>query len=80
VDVVIIREFAHGEEFVPIVLAFVRKNAHVLLHFLVDTLGLSVGLRVVGRGGGELYSKETIKFARKFSDKLRTPVGDDAAR
>jgi hypothetical protein len=55
-DVIIIHEFAEGEEFIPIILAFIHKNMYVLLHFLVDTFGLSISLWVISSGGGEFNS------------------------
>jgi hypothetical protein len=74
-DMIIICEFTEGEEFIPIILAFIHKNAYILLHFLVDTFGLWV----VSGGWGEFDPKETIKFSRKFPDKLRTSVRNYAA-
>jgi hypothetical protein len=69
-DMIIICEFAEGEEFIPIILAFIRKNTYVLLHFLVDTFSLSISLWVISGGWGKFDPKETVKFSCKFPDKL----------
>jgi hypothetical protein len=50
-DVVIICELAQSEEFVPVVLSFAREQSKKLFHLLIDSFGLTVGLRVVRSRG-----------------------------
>lgn len=76
VDVVVVLEFRKGQEFPPIVLSFTDKESEVLFEFLVDALGLSVCLRVVGGGRGDLDVEEVVEFARELRDELRASVRD----
>jgi hypothetical protein len=46
VDGVVVSELGAGQELLPIVLLVVAKGAEILLKDLVDTLGLTVGLRM----------------------------------
>ena len=48
IDPIVQGELGSGEERGPIVLPFVYKVAKVLLDFLVDAFGLTIGLGVVG--------------------------------
>ena len=50
VDVVVVRELGSREKLIPVVLLVVGEKPNVLLEFLVNTLCLAVGLRVVGSG------------------------------
>ena len=50
---VVVLELGHRKEFVPIVLPFTYEQAQVLFQLLVYSFGLSIRLRVVGRGGRE---------------------------
>jgi putative Ca2+/H+ antiporter (TMEM165/GDT1 family) len=50
-DMVVVRELADREEFVPIILPLVHKESEVLLHFLVHAFGLTISLGVVGGRG-----------------------------
>ena len=48
----------------------------VLLHLLVDALGLAIGLRVVRRGGRRFNSDEVPELRGELHDELRPAVGE----
>ena len=70
VDVVVVREFAEGEELVPVVRSFVHEEAKELLQLLVNAFGLAVRLRVVCGGRREFDTEEAVEFAGEVGDKL----------
>lgn len=45
---IIICELTEGQESVPVILSFAHKNLNILLEFLVNALGLAIGLWVIG--------------------------------
>jgi len=45
---VIIGKLGYGQPFVPVILALVHKELKELFNFLIDSLGLTVSLGVVG--------------------------------
>ena len=51
VDVVIVLELCKREKVNPFILTLIDKDLEVLLKLLVDSLGLSIALRMVGSGG-----------------------------
>ncbi len=61
----------------PVVLSFVDEELQVLLQFLVNSLGLSIGLGVVGCGRGYLNTQELEQLLHECSNELRTSIGDD---
>lgn len=48
-DAVVMCEFSEREPVAPVSLSVVDEDAEILLHFLIDSFCLSVGLRVKGR-------------------------------
>ena len=53
VDVVVVREFAEGEELVLVILPFIHEEAKELFELLVNAFGLAVRLRVICGGRRE---------------------------
>ena len=80
VDVVVVREFAEGEELVPVILSLVHEEAEELFELLVDPFGLAVRLWVVCSGRCELNTEEAVEFAGEICDELRASIGQDRAR
>jgi hypothetical protein len=70
VNVIVVGEFAEGEELVPVVLPFVHKEAKELFELLVNAFGLAVRLQVVCSGCREFDTEEAIEFAGEVGDKL----------
>ena len=50
-DSVIVVELGYGQPFVPVILTLVHKEPEELFDFLIDSLGLTIGLGVVGSRG-----------------------------
>jgi hypothetical protein len=50
VDVIGIRELGKGQEFIPIVLSFVREQLDILFQLLVQAFSLTIRLWVVSGG------------------------------
>ncbi|KAG5728435.1 hypothetical protein E4T56_gene19020 [Termitomyces sp. T112] len=65
-NMVVVLEFGIGEEFVPVVLALVAEEVEILFQLLVYMLHLAIGLRMVGSGGVELYSEQSVELAGLF--------------
>ena len=70
VDMVVVREFAKGEEFVPVVLSFIHEEAKELLQLLVNVFSLAVRLWVVCGGRREFDTEEAVEFAGEVGDEL----------
>ena len=47
---VVVCELGQGKPLVPVVLLISAVDAHVLFQCLIDALGLSIGLWMIGRG------------------------------
>ena len=47
-DLIILLKFCKGQEVIPIILTFIDKQSDILFKFLVDALGLSVSLGMIG--------------------------------
>ncbi len=52
----------------------VAEHPEVRLEFLVDPLGLTVGLRMVGGGGRGLDPEKAIELLHEFRDEYGPPV------
>ena len=72
----VICKFGGQKELVPVILLVVNEELDKLLHFLVDPLGLAVGLQVVGRGHCWYDANEAPELCSELCDELRSPVGD----
>ena len=70
VDVVVVHEFAKGEELVPVVLSLVYEEAKELFELLANPFGLAVCLRVVCGGCHEFDTEEAVEFTGEVGDKL----------
>src|SRR5277367_2769699 len=79
-DVIVVLEFRKGEQFIPVILLLINKDSKVLLQFLIDSLRLSVTLRVVSGGSRQFNCKESVKFPGKFRYELRSTIGNDFLR
>ena len=77
---IVVCEFAEGEELIPVVLSLIHEEAEELLELLVNSFGLTVRLWVVCGGRHELNTKKTVEFAGEVCDELRTSIGQDRAR
>jgi hypothetical protein len=64
----------------PVVLAVVEKYSEVGLYFLVNSLGLSVHLGVVGHRRGQLDPKEVRELSQEARDEGTPPVAEDLLR
>ena len=47
-DMVVVGELCKRKEVIPVILSFPDEDAYVLLQFLVNPFGLSVGLWMIG--------------------------------
>ncbi len=74
VDVIVMRELSQQEPVTPVGLSVIDKDAEELLHFLVDSFCLSVGLRVEHHGGVQGDVKHSVEFSHKLGDELWTSV------
>jgi len=70
-------KFGMGNLFKPRGGVSATEDAEISLHFLVDTFGFSVGLRVVGGGKGEVVVKNSSEFSGERRGELWTTIGDD---
>src|SRR6266576_2350029 len=64
----------------PVVLEVVDVSAKILLHGGVDSLGLSVRLRVEGRGKARVHAQAVAQMSPKVRGELRAAVRDDGVR
>ena len=76
VNVAVVHEFSGWKELIPVILLVVSEEPDELLHFLVDPLGLNIGLQVVGHGCHQFDADEVPELHGELCDKLRSPVGD----
>ncbi|KNZ75229.1 hypothetical protein J132_03884, partial [Termitomyces sp. J132] len=80
VNMVVVLEFSIGEEFVPVILTLIAEEVEILFQLLVYVLHLTVGLWVVGSGGVELYSKQSVELPSELCHKLWSPIQDIGIR
>ncbi|KNZ81144.1 hypothetical protein J132_03136 [Termitomyces sp. J132] len=73
---VVVLKFAVREEFVPVILVLIAEEAKVLLQLLVYTFHLAIGLWVVGSGGVELYSEQSVELSSELHHELWSPIQD----
>ena len=73
-NMVVVLEFGHMQEVIPIILYLIEKEAEVLFQFLVDPLCLPICLRVVCCGGCNADSQQAVELMSKFSDKLNPSI------
>ena len=57
---VVVREFRGWKELIPVILLVVSEESDELLHFLVDLLGLAIGLWVVGHGCRQFDAESSV--------------------
>src|SRR5262249_14833168 len=74
VDMVVILKFPEGQQLVPVVLTFRGKNPHILFQFLVNLLGLSIGLWMICGRRCHTNSQESIEFPHEFHHEMRSAV------
>jgi hypothetical protein len=77
---VVVSEFSEGKERTPVVLHVVAVHPNVLFQSLVDTLGLSVGGRVVAGGEVETHIECFSQGSGQMVNKLGAPIGGDMTR
>jgi hypothetical protein len=69
VEGVVVREFGHWEEVMPVVLSIVAEGSKILLEDLVDSLRLSVRLGVEGCREVGLDVQEAFDFGPPLGGK-----------
>jgi hypothetical protein len=77
---VVVSEFSEGKEQTPVVLHVVAVHPNILFQSLVDTLGLSVGGRMVAGGEVETHIKRFSQRSGEMVNKLGAPIGGDVTR
>ena len=77
VRVVIMGEFRVGDVVGPRSGVVATEDLEISFNFLVYLFGLSVRLRVIGSGEGEVILQEFSKFSSKGGCELRASVRDD---
>ncbi|KNZ73237.1 hypothetical protein J132_00424, partial [Termitomyces sp. J132] len=76
VNMVVVLELGIGEEFIPVILVLIAEEAEILLQFLIYVFGLAVKLWIVGSGGVELHTKQSVELPGEVHHKLWSPVRD----
>ena len=72
---IIVGELGNGNPFIPVVLLSVDEESKELFDFLVDSFGLSISLRVVGRRGCNFDPKELAESSHEV--RLGSLIADD---
>ena len=70
-------EFSGGKELYPFCQIIGTENVKICLKFLIGSLGLTVGLRMIGSGQVNVILEEASKFLSKGKGKLRTLIRDE---
>ena len=71
-------EFCQGEELYPFSRVVGAKVAEISFKFLIGSLGLSIGLRMVVSGEANIILEETREFLGEGRSELRALVGDES--
>ena len=66
VDSVVVGKFGHGYPLRPVVLVVVEEDPEVLLQLLIDTLRLSIRLRMEGRRGVVLDPERGVERSHEL--------------
>ncbi|KNZ78834.1 hypothetical protein J132_09761, partial [Termitomyces sp. J132] len=75
-NMVVVLEFSIGEEFVPVILVLVAEEVEILFQLLVYMLCLAIGLWIVGSGGVELHSEQSVELVGELHYELQSPIQD----
>ncbi|KNZ81309.1 hypothetical protein J132_02081 [Termitomyces sp. J132] len=75
-NMVVVLEFSIREEFIPVILALIAEEVEILFQLLVYTLHLAIGLWIVGSGGVELYSEQSVELVSELHHELWSPIQD----
>ena len=76
-NLVVVGKLGDAEPVEPVVLVMVDEETEVLFQLLVDPFRLSIGLRVVRRGGVVLDAQELVKVRHEVRLKLGSSIVDD---
>lgn len=76
-DGIVVGELDVREDGVPVVLTLVDGDSEHLCHGVVDTLGTTVGLRVVRTGSDFVDTEEVVDGGGKLGGELEAVVGDE---
>ena len=71
-------EFHRGKELYPFGQIVGTKDVEISFEFLIGSLSLSIGLRMVGSGKVNIIPEETCEFFSKGRSELRALVGDES--
>ena len=74
----VVMEFCRGKELYPFSQVVGAKDAEVCFKLLIGSLGLSIGLRMVGSGEVNIILEETSEFLSEGRGELRTLVRDES--
>ena len=74
----VVMEFCQGKELYPFSWVVGAKDAEICFELLIGSLGLSIGLRMVGSGEANIILEEMSKFLSEGRSKLRASVGDES--
>ena len=62
IHIVVVLEFYHGQQVIPVILLLVDKQAQVLIELLINTLCLSISLQMPDCRRDQLYLQQLIEF------------------
>ena len=74
----VVVKFCQGKELYPFNWVIGAKDAEIFFKLLIGSLGLSIGLRMVGSGEANIILEEMSKFLSKGRSKLRVLVRDES--
>ena len=73
-DMVVVSKLGQRKEIIPIVLAFIDKEADVLLQFLVDSLRLAISLWVISGRSKEFDPQKSVQLTSELCHELRATI------
>ena len=71
-------EFCGGEELYPFGWVVGTENVKICFKFLIGSLGLSIGLRMIGSREVNIILEEMSEFLSKGGGELRASVRDES--
>ena len=72
--VVVVLEFCHWQQVIPVILLLIDKQTQILVELLIDMLYLSIGLQMLGYRGDQLNFQQLVEFSYEQSYKLGSTV------
>jgi hypothetical protein len=79
-DMIVVLELGHRQEIIPVILSLIDEDAKILLQLLIDSFGLPIRLRMIGRRGCDSDRQQAVQLSSELPNELDTSVRNHVSR